>query len=78
VTGVQTCALPISSFALFGYYLYLEILPVLVREHLEEQEIMHQFAGDKEKIRFYRGFKKYFDGDFGPEGLKKWFMNHPR
>jgi hypothetical protein len=58
--------------------LYLEILPILIREHLQEQEIIQRFAGNKEKIRFYRGFKKYFDGDFNAEGLKKWFMNHPR
>lgn len=68
----------VTCFALFIYYLYLEIYPIIVREHLEEQEIMHRFNGDKEKIRFYKGFKKFFDGDFGVEGLKKWFMNHPR
>lgn len=67
-----------TCFALFIYYLYLEIYPIIVREHLEEQEIMHRFNGDKEKIRFYKGFKKHFNGDFDLEGLKKWFMNHPR
>lgn len=68
----------ITSFALFGYYLYLEILPVLIREQLQEQEIIHRFNGDKQKIRFYRAFKKYFDGDFDLEGMKKWLMNHPK
>jgi hypothetical protein len=68
----------IASFALFGYHLYLEILPVLVREHLQEEEMMKRFNGDKEKIRFYRAFKKYFDGDFDLEGLKHWLMKHPK
>lgn len=68
----------VTCFVLFVYHVYLDIFAVLVGEHLEEENIIHRFNGDKEKIRFYRGFKKFFDGDFGVEGLKKWFMNHPR
>ena len=68
----------LACFILFGYISYQELLPVLQREHLEEEQVMARFAGDPEKIRFYRGFKKHFDGELDLEQLEKWFMNHPR
>jgi len=46
--------------------------------HMEEEQVMARFAGDPEKIRFYRGFKKHFDGDLNLEQLEQWFVNHPR
>lgn len=67
-----------ASFVLFGYYTYQEFLPVMRQAQLEEEKIMAQFAGDPEKIRFYRGFKKHFDGSLSLEGLKQWFIDHPR
>ena len=68
----------LASFILFGYYSYEEFYPKINREYLEEEEIFHQFHGDKEKIRFYKGFKKYFEGSLDKDGLEKWFENHPR
>ena len=68
----------VASFALFAYYTYQEFLPIVQREQLEEAEIMHRFNGDPEKIRFYRGFKKHFDGSLSLDGLKQWFKDHPR
>jgi len=72
----------ITSFVaclwLFGYYTYQEIYPEIMRKHLEEESIIHGFNGDPEKIRFYKGFKKHFDGDLNLEELEKWFENHPR
>ena len=49
-----------------------------MRKHLEEEQVMARFNGDPEKIRFYKGFKKHFDGDLNLEELERWFINHPR
>lgn len=68
----------IICFVLFGYYTYQELLPEFQRAKLEEEQIIARFAGDPEKIRFYRGFKKHFDGELDLKQLEKWFMNHPR
>ena len=66
----------IANFVVFGYYSYVEFYPELLKKHLEEENIIHQFHGDKEKIRFYKGFKKYFEGSLTKEGLEKWFKHH--
>lgn len=68
----------ISCFILVGYYSYIEILPLIMREHLEEERIFLSFNGDPEKIRFYKGFKKYFSGELTLEQLEQWFEHHPR
>ena len=68
----------LACFIVFGYISYQELLPVLQREQLEEEAIMIRFNGDKDKIRYYKGFKKHFDGDLNLEQLEQWFMNHPR
>jgi len=70
--------LVLACFVLFGYYSYQEFLPKVRQAQLEEEEIMVRFEGDPEKIRFYRGFKKHFDGSLSLEGLKQWFKDHPR
>ena len=62
---------------LFGYYAYKDLLVIVIRNKLEEDEIVARFNGDPEKIRFYKAFKKYFDGDVDLEGLKRWLINHP-
>jgi hypothetical protein len=72
ITSVLAC------FILFGYYSYQEIHPELMRKHLEEESIIRGFNGDPEKIRFFRAFKKHFDGDLDLEQLKKWLIDHPR
>ena len=68
----------VACFVLFGYYTYQEFLPEFRRAQLEEEQIMARFAGDPEKIRFYRGFKRHFDGDLDLAQLEKWFIDHPR
>lgn len=72
----------ITSFAvcflLFSYYSYKEIYLEIMWRHLEEELIKNRFNGDPEKIRFYKGYKKYFDGDLNLEELERWFINHPR
>lgn len=67
-----------ACFALFGYYTYQEIYPELLREQLEEEQIMARFNGDPEKIRLYRGYKKHFDGDLNLAQLEKWLIDHRR
>ena len=71
-------ALVLACVVLFGYYAYQELLPEFRQAHMEEEQVMARFAGDPEKIRFYRGFKKHFDGDLNLEQLEKWFQHHPR
>ena len=66
----------ISCFVIFGYISYQELLPVLQREQAEEEAIMIRFNGDKDKIRYYKGFKKHFDGELDLKQLEKWLMNH--
>ena len=68
----------VSCFVLFGYYTYQEFLPEFQRAQLEEEQIMARFNGDPEKIRFYRGFKKHFDGDLDLTQLRQWLIDHPR
>ena len=67
-----------ACFVLFAYGTYQEFLPEVRREYLEEQEIMDRFGGDPEKIRFYRAFKKHFDGDLNLDQLKQWLIDHSR
>ena len=68
----------VTCFVLFAYYSYQELLPEFRQAQLEEDQIMARFAGDSEKIRFYRGYKKHFDGDLNLEQLEQWFVKHPR
>jgi hypothetical protein len=67
----------LACFVIFGYISYEELLPILRAKQIEEEAIFHQFNGDKDKIRYYKGFKKHFQGDLNLEQLEKWFMNHP-
>ena len=68
----------IACFVLFGYYTYQEIYPEFQRAQLEEEQVMARFNGDPEKIRFYRAFKKHFDGDLDLKQLRQWLIDHPR
>ena len=77
INAFLAIALFLACFILFGYYSYEELLPMIQREQLEEERIFHSFNGDPEKIRFYKGFKKHFDGDLNLEELQQWFENHP-
>ena len=70
--------LVLSCFGLFGYYTYQEFLPEFRQAQLEEEQVMARFNGDPEKIRFYRAFKKHFDGDLDLKQLEQWLMDHPR
>jgi len=70
--------LVLTCFVLFVYYTYQELLPEFQQAQLEEEQVMARFAGDPEKIRFYRGFKKHFDGDLDLKQLEKWLIDHPR
>jgi hypothetical protein len=70
--------LVLTCFVLFAYYTYQEFLPEFQQAQLEEAEIMARFEGDLEKIRFYQGFKKHFDGHLNLKQLEQWLMDHPR
>jgi len=68
----------LPSFWILCYMSYKDYMVWKRRHEREEEEIFHRFSGNKEKIRFYKGYKKYFDGDLDIEGLKQWFIHHPR
>ena len=76
--AILAITLFISCFLLFGHYMYIELYPIILEKQLEEEKIFHSFHGDPEKIRFYKGFKKYFDGSLDAKGLEKWFEHRPR
>jgi hypothetical protein len=65
----------VACLWLFGYYSYQEIYPEIMRKHLEEEQVIARFNGDKDKIRRYHGFKKHFDGELTLEQLEKWFLH---
>lgn len=66
----------LAVLALFVKGMFDELYPELRKKHFEEEEIMHRFHGDKRTIAYYKGFKKYFDGDLSEDGLKKWLSHH--
>jgi c-di-AMP phosphodiesterase-like protein len=61
-----------------SYEGYKEIYLSVSKEQREDAEAYHRFNNDPEKIRFYRGFKKYFRGELNIEQLKQYFIHHPR
>lgn len=70
--------LVLTCFVLFAYYTYQEFLLEFQQAHLEEEQIIARFEGNPDKIRFYRGFKKHFDGDLNLKQLEQWLIDHPR
>ena len=70
--------LVLTCFVLFAYYTYQEFLLEFQQAHLEEEQVIARFEGNPEKIRFYRGFKKHFDGDLDLKQLEQWLIDHPR
>ena len=70
--------LVLTCFVLFAYYTYQEFLLEFQQAHLEEEQIIAGFEGNPDKIRFYRGFKKHFDGDLNLKQLEQWLIDHPR
>lgn len=65
----------LGCFIIFGYISYQELLPIINAEKIQEEQIFHQFHGNKDKMRRYHGFKKHFDGDLNLEELEKWFLH---
>jgi len=66
----------IACIAIIVYGSYEEVVAYIKREQLQEQEITHRFHGRPDAIRFYRAYKKYFDGDIDEQGLKHWLEHH--
>ena len=70
--------LVLTCFVLFAYYTYQEFLLEFQQAQLEEEQVLARFEGNPEKIRFYRAFKKHFDGDLDLKQLEQWLIDHPR
>ena len=67
----------VANILVFIYYGYIEILPVIRQKHLQDEELENRFQGDPNKIKFYKGFMKFFSGSLDQKGLQRWFENHP-
>jgi LPS O-antigen subunit length determinant protein (WzzB/FepE family) len=61
---------------LFFKNMYDLIRTELLQRMLEDKRIIDSFDNDPLKIHFYRGFKKYFDGDLDADRLKHWLEQH--
>ena len=70
--------LVLTCFVLFAYYTYQEFLLEFQQAQLEEEQVQARFEGNPDKIRFYRAFKKHFDGDLNLKQLEQWLIDHPR
>ena len=68
----------LPSFWILCYMSYTDYMIWKRRHDIEEEEIYHRFNGNKDKIRLYKGYKKYFDGDLDIVELKQWFIDHPK
>jgi hypothetical protein len=69
--------LMISTIGLAIYYGYIELLPIVRKKYLHDQELEDRFHSDPNKIKFYKGFMKFFAGSLDQKGLQHWFENHP-
>lgn len=65
-----------TVLVLFFREMYLTIRAELIRPMLEDQQATTAFEGDPLKLHFYRGFRKYFDGDVNEQGLQHWLEQH--
>jgi len=70
-------ALLVANILLFTYYGYIELLPLIRQKHLQDKELENRFHGDPNKIKFYKGFMKFFSGSLDQKGLQRWFEKHP-
>ena len=62
-------------------WLFFSEMYKLLREYflspmLEDQQATHAFNGDPLKLHFYRGFRKFFNGDVNEQELQHWLERH--
>jgi hypothetical protein len=60
------------------YHGYQDLLLYIKHDQIQEERIFSFFNGNPEKIRFYKAFKKHFDGELNLEQLRQWLIDHPR
>jgi hypothetical protein len=65
-----------AVLVLFFREMYLTINAALLRPMVEDQQATAAFEGDPLKLHFYRGFRKYFDGDVSEQELQHWLERH--
>lgn len=74
---VITIAITYSAVLyLFLTEMYQVIRGELLRPMLEDQKAISGFDGDPMKIHFYKGFRKYFNGEVDEQGLQHWLERH--
>lgn len=65
-----------AVLALFFREMYLIVNAELLRPIIEDQQATESFAGDPLKLHFYRGFRKFFDGNLDQDQLQHWLEHH--
>ena len=65
-----------AVLVLFFTEMYWEIRRHLLRKLEEDEEVTHAFAHSPLAMHYYRGFRKYFDGDLNKDQLETWLKHH--
>ena len=70
INAIIFASATIACFALVGYYAYHDLLLVIKKHELEEEQMLHRFHGNKQIFARYKAFRKYFDGDINLKELE--------
>lgn len=76
INAIIFASATIACFALVGYYAYHDLLPVIRKHEIEEEQMLYRFHGNKELLARYHAFKKHFDGDISLKELEHWIEKH--
>jgi hypothetical protein len=75
--------LAVTVFVIYSavVWLFLSEMYQLLKQYflspmIEDQQATAGFEGDPLKLHFYRGFRKYFDGEVNEEQLQHWLERH--
>jgi len=76
ISAIIFASATIACFALVSYYAYHDLLPVIRKHEIEEEQMLHRFHGNKQLLERYHAFKKHFDGDINLKELEHWIEKH--
>ncbi len=65
-----------AVLVLFFTEMYWQIRSHLLRRLEEDEEVTQAFAHSPLAMHYYRGFRKYFDGDLDKDQLETWLKRH--
>lgn len=76
ISAIIFASATIACFALVGYYAYHDLLRVIKKHDIEEEQMLYRFHGNKEIFARYKAFRKYFDGDINLKELEHLIEKH--